>query len=153
MRWLIIGCWLIVVGLLLPSAAVAQEVTDDQVNQIAKGLYCPVCENTPLDTCPTQACIDWRDEIRTQLENGATEADVQQYFVSRFGDRVLARPQFSGFSLLVWVLPALAVVGGGAFFGRYLAQISRKEAQATVERPAQQYIDRIEAELAQRRQG
>ena len=30
--------------------------TDDAVNKIAKQLYCPVCENTPLDVCPTEAC-------------------------------------------------------------------------------------------------
>ena len=43
------------------GAAFAQEatpipVTDDQVNAIAHDLYCPVCENTPLDVCGTQAC-------------------------------------------------------------------------------------------------
>jgi cytochrome c-type biogenesis protein CcmH len=29
--------------------------TDDEVNAIAKQLFCPVCENTPLDVCPTDA--------------------------------------------------------------------------------------------------
>jgi cytochrome c-type biogenesis protein CcmH len=52
--------------LLYISNASAQEstprppITDDQVNAIAKQMYCPVCENTPLDVCPTQACIDKR---------------------------------------------------------------------------------------------
>ena len=33
-----------------------QPPTDDDVNAVAKQLYCPVCENTPIDVCPTQAC-------------------------------------------------------------------------------------------------
>ncbi len=39
-----------------PALAQGQPPTDDEVNRIAKQLYCPVCENTPLDVCPTQAC-------------------------------------------------------------------------------------------------
>ena len=31
-------------------------VTDDEVNALAQELYCPVCENVPLDVCPTRAC-------------------------------------------------------------------------------------------------
>jgi cytochrome c-type biogenesis protein CcmH/NrfF len=44
--------------------------TDDEVNAIAKQLYCPVCENIPLDVCPTQACAQWRDLIREKLARG-----------------------------------------------------------------------------------
>src|SRR5574341_1834721 len=45
--------------------------TDDDVNRVAKKLYCPVCPNTPLDVCETQACKDWRAQIRDELAQGA----------------------------------------------------------------------------------
>ena len=44
--------------------------TDDDVNRIAKQLFCPVCENTPLDVCPTEACRQWRELIRQMLSEG-----------------------------------------------------------------------------------
>ena len=44
--------------------------TDNEVNAIASKLYCPVCPNTPLDVCETQACADWRAQIRDQLTAG-----------------------------------------------------------------------------------
>ena len=47
--------------------------TDDDVNAVAKKLYCPVCPNTPLDVCETQACEDWRAQIRDQLAAGWNE--------------------------------------------------------------------------------
>src|SRR5512139_417847 len=53
--------------------------TDDEVNRIAKQLYCPVCESTPLDVCPTEACRQWRDLIRTMLAEGKSEAEIKQY--------------------------------------------------------------------------
>src|SRR5512141_3014223 len=66
--------------------------TDDDVNRVAKQLCWPVCESTPLDGCPTEACRQWRDLIRTMLAEGKSDAEIKQYFVTQYGDRVLAEP-------------------------------------------------------------
>ncbi len=89
-----------------------RQVTDDDVNAIAKQLYCPVCENIPLDTCGTQACEDWRQLIRQFLQQGWTEEQILNYFVDRYGERVLATPRPRGPHVLVYVLPPIFVVGG-----------------------------------------
>ena len=86
--------------------------TDDEVNRIAKQLYCPVCPNTPLDVCETKACQDWRAQIRDQLAGGWTEEQIISYFVDQYGERVLAEPRRSGFTSLVWILPILAAALG-----------------------------------------
>ena len=86
--------------------------TDDEVNAIAKKLYCPVCPNTPLDVCETKACEDWRAQIRDQLTAGWSEQQIIDYFVAQYGERVLAEPQRKGFSSLVWMLPVLVVLFG-----------------------------------------
>ncbi len=83
--------------------------TADDVNEIAKKLYCPVCPNTPLDVCETKACQDWRAQIKDQLKSGWTEDQIIDYFVLQYGERVLAEPQRRGFSAMVWVLPLIAV--------------------------------------------
>jgi cytochrome c-type biogenesis protein CcmH len=86
--------------------------TDNEVNEIAKKLYCPVCPNTPLDVCETQACQDWRAQIKSQLAEGWTEDQIIDYFVAQYGERVLAEPERKGFSSLVWLLPVLGLVLG-----------------------------------------
>ena len=45
--------------------------SDDEVLAVAKKLYCPVCPNTPLDVCETQACQDWRAQGHCDLCEGA----------------------------------------------------------------------------------
>ena len=81
---------------LLPFAVVsAQDTdpnfpTDDEVNAIAKQLYCPVCENIPLDVCGTQACAQWRELIREKLIEGWSEDEIKEYFSNQYGDRVLS---------------------------------------------------------------
>lgn len=96
------------------TAASAQDriPTDDEVNAIAKNLYCPVCPNTPLDVCETKACEDWRAQIRDQLSEGWNEQQIVEYFVAQYGERVLAEPQRKGFTSLVWMLPVMAVLFG-----------------------------------------
>ena len=69
----------------LPVVAQDGTPSDDEVNKIAKQLYCPVCESTPLDVCPTEACRQWRELIREMLVEGRSEAEIKQYFVEQIG--------------------------------------------------------------------
>jgi cytochrome c-type biogenesis protein CcmH len=87
--------------------------SDDDVNYVAKKLYCPVCPNTPLDVCETKACTDWRVQIREQLADGWSQQQVMDYFVTQYGERVLAEPPRKGFTSLVWVLPITGTFLGG----------------------------------------
>ncbi|MDX2078380.1 MAG: cytochrome c-type biogenesis protein CcmH [bacterium] len=84
-------------------------VTDDQVNAIANRLFCPVCENIPLDACGTAACADWRNEIRLFLEQGMTEEEIRTNFVRRFGDRVVGVPQDPFLNALSVITPWILV--------------------------------------------
>jgi cytochrome c-type biogenesis protein CcmH len=87
--------------------------SDDDVNSVAKKLYCPVCPNTPLDVCETKACTDWRAQIREQLADGWSQQQVMDYFVTQYGERVLAEPPRKGFTSLVWVFPITGTFLGG----------------------------------------
>ena len=89
--------------------AQGEEPTDDEVNRIAKQLYCPVCESTPLDVCPTEACRQWRDLIRQMLTEGKSEAEIKQYFVAQYGVRVLNEPPNRFVS---YVVPVVAFLLG-----------------------------------------
>ena len=96
---------MVVAGMLWSSPVSAQKATpsDDEVNAIARQLYCPVCENIPLDVCPTPACAQWRALIREKLAEGWSEEQIKQYFADQYGTRVLAEPPREGFSLLIWL--------------------------------------------------
>src|SRR5262245_54099216 len=88
-------------------------VTDDEVNRVARNLYCPVCQNVPLEVCETAACADWREQVRTLLAQGYTEDQVRQYFINRFGTKTVGMPQDTVSQLLTILLPfgVIAVIG------------------------------------------
>ena len=130
--------------------------TDDEVNRIAHQLYCPVCENTPLDVCPTEACRQWRELIRQKLSDGWTEEQIKQYFVEQYGARVLAEPPRTGLNWLVYILPPLIILTGAFLLFRAMRAWTRPAAASTApgsarEAPDDEYVARLEEELKKRK--
>jgi len=137
--------------------------SDDAVNAIAHQLFCPICENTPLDVCPTEACKQWRELIRQMLAEGKSEAEIKQYFVDNYGARVLSAPPAKGFNWAVYVVPPVAFLAGVFLLvqafrtWRRMAKESTAAAgsevpPASTSNPSDdQYIARLEEELKKRR--
>lgn len=143
--------------LTLPIHLYAQEdgsiaVTFDDVNAIAKKLYCPVCPNETLDACQTEACAQWRSEIADQLSEGQNEQQIIDSFVRRYGDRVVAIPQDEGLRVLSlvtpYVLAGLALVVGGYTFLRWRRPASLTALPASPSTPIEDdYRARLERDL------
>ena len=130
--------------------------SDDDVNRVAKQMYCPVCENIPLDVCPTQACQEWRELIRLKLSEGWSDQQIKDYFALQYGDRVLAEPPRRGLNWLVYVLPPIVLLAGAALLFQVLRRMSSKSnqvqttppaADATGSEPDDEYFKRVEEEL------
>jgi len=137
------------------AAAQGTTPTDDEVNAIAKQLYCPVCENVPLDVCPTQACAQWRETIRLKLSEGWSEQQIKDYFVEQYGARVLATPPAEGLNWLVYVLPPVAFLIGAYVVFRALRTWRRAAAGVSVAPDAKvasddPYVRQLEDELRRR---
>ena len=147
----------IAISFATPSLAQGPTPTDDEVNRIAKQLYCPVCENTPLDVCPTDACRQWREEIRGMLADGKSEAEIKQHFVSYYGARVLNEPPNR---LATYLVPAVIILLGAVLLFRGFQLWMKPVAAATASPDAQheaqpvqqdEYVARLEEELKKRK--
>jgi cytochrome c-type biogenesis protein CcmH len=155
---------------LLPTARVSAQTpeppSDDDVNAIARELFCPICENTPLDVCPTEACRDWRDLIRQMLVEGRNEEEIKQFFVENYGARVLGAPPAEGINWLAYILPPVAfVIGAVLLFQAFrtwkkMAMEQNVGIHPRIPNPGQEnssttsddeYAARLEAELKRRR--
>ncbi|MGB8982966.1 MAG: cytochrome c-type biogenesis protein CcmH [Anaerolineales bacterium] len=148
---------LVLAGLWAGSAsAQGPTPTDDEVNRIAKQLYCPVCESTPLDVCPTEACRQWRDLIRTMLAEGKSEAEIEQYFVTQYGARVLAEPPNR---LATYLVPAVAILLGALMLFRgfqmwlkpSVTEAGPDDAEPEAQPIQDPYVARLEEELKKRK--
>jgi len=149
----------------MPKAAFAQDPTpqptpqatpsDDQVNAIAKTLYCPVCENIPLDVCPTLACEQWREQIREKLALGWDEQQIRDYFILQYGDRVVDEPPKRGLNWLAYIVPPVVFLVGAYVVYRVLrGRLHVTETGEGAPEPAppegDEYTARLEQELERR---
>ncbi len=143
---------LVLVSLTLP--ALAQPASDDDVNAVAARLYCPVCENVPLDDCETAACRQWKSEIRYQLDAGQAPGAIIDDFVARFGQRVVGTPTDPTLRALALVTPwalALGAFLSGALLLRRWARQRRAASLPDAHDPQIDYRARVEADLRARR--
>ncbi|MBT3669271.1 MAG: cytochrome c-type biogenesis protein CcmH [Chloroflexi bacterium] len=104
---------IIILTLVVVTPAIAQNntpPTDDEVNSLAKNMYCPVCENIPLDVCGTAACAQWRQQISDMLGDGFSDQEIYDFFALQYGDRVLAQPPRTGLNWLVYIVPPAAIL-------------------------------------------
>jgi cytochrome c-type biogenesis protein CcmH len=108
-------CSVVAVTAITFQSVRAQQATpsDDEVNAIAREMFCPICENIPLDVCPTDACRDWRELIRQMLAQGKSPDEIKLYFVEHYGARVLSEPPMAGLNWAVYIIPPLIILLGG----------------------------------------
>jgi len=110
-----------------PIASLAQQpVTAEQVNAVARELWCPLCNSVRLDTCELKACEQMREVIAEKLAAGANADEIRAYFIEQYGPQVLGEPPRQGFNWLAWVLPFAAVILGAAWVFYILRRWTRR---------------------------
>ena len=99
----------------LVQPTLAQNPDYDRVNEIAENLNCPTCAGINLADCQTLTCEQWRNQISDLTAQGYSDEEVLDYFATRYGTQVLQEPPRSGFTLILWVLPVVALLLGGGW--------------------------------------
>ena len=91
------------------SAPTAQ----DRVNDIARTVKCPQCSGESVLESNAPSAREIKVESATQVQQGRSDEEIRTYFASRYDD-ILLTPPASGISLVVWVLPVVALAVGVA---------------------------------------
>jgi len=110
------------------SAPTGKEL-DRLTDQVASELRCPVCRSLSVRDSQAELAREVEGVIRERLAAGESPEEVKAYFVSKYGEWILLKPPKRGFTLLVWVLPLLALALGGAL----LVVILRRWLEAPVD--------------------
>ncbi len=112
----LLGAALLVLA--LPAAAVIEtyEFSDPLLEQryqeLSTELRCPKCQNQNIADSNAPISQDLRKLLHQQLEAGASDEEILDYMVARYGEFVRYRPRFSGATVMLWLAPALLVLAG-----------------------------------------
>jgi cytochrome c-type biogenesis protein CcmH len=94
------------------SAAFAADDLDKRTAALADELRCLVCQNQTLAESNAPLAVDLRKEMREQLAQGASEREVREFMVARYGDFVLYKPPFKASTAALWLGPFALLFAG-----------------------------------------
>ena len=96
----------------VPAPAAENPELDARVKALASELRCLVCQNQTLADSNAELAVDLRNQIREQLGRGASEQEVVDFLVARYGDFVLYNPPLKASTALLWSGPFLFLALG-----------------------------------------
>lgn len=93
-------------------------VDPDDVYNIARGMYCDVCQGVPLSDCPSQQCRAWREEIADYLLEGKNNDEILEIMGERYGEKVSGTPLNTGTQRIADWIPMILIglLGGLTVF-------------------------------------
>lgn len=124
-----LALWLVLCLAPLAPRAAEDPALDKRVAGLAHELRCLVCQNQTLADSNAPLAVDLRNQIREQLKGGASERDVIDFMVARYGDFVLYRPPFKASTLALWIGPFLLLALGALLLVRRLVRRRAPEPQ------------------------
>ena len=132
------------------APAAPDPALDQRVMRLTAELRCLVCQNQSLADSHADLAIDLKNQVRSQMLAGKSDAEIREYMVARYGDFVLYRPPLKPTTALLWAGPFVLLAGGGLALGFYLRR--RRERVAESELTPEQRVH-AEALLRARREG
>ncbi len=96
-----------------PDEVMSDPARESRARDLSRELRCMVCQNQSIDDSDAPLARDLRLLVRERIASGDSDAQVIDFLVARYGEFVLLKPRFNARTLLLWLLPPLALAGGG----------------------------------------
>jgi len=113
------------------AAPAAQDpALEQRVMRLTSELRCLVCQNQSLADSHADLAIDLRNQVRSQMQAGKSDAEIREFMVARYGDFVLYRPPLKSTTALLWAGPFVLLAAGGLALGFYLRRRRERLAES-----------------------
>jgi cytochrome c-type biogenesis protein CcmH len=96
-----------------PDEIMSDPAKELRARDLSRELRCMVCQNQSIDDSEAPLARDLRLLVRERIAAGDSNAQVLDFLVARYGEFVLLKPRLEPHTLLLWLLPPLALAGGG----------------------------------------
>ncbi|HET6839088.1 MAG TPA: cytochrome c-type biogenesis protein [Bradyrhizobium sp.] len=96
-----------------PDEIMSDPAKEARARDLSRELRCMVCQNQSIDDSEAPLARDLRLLVRERIAAGDSDTEVVDFLVARYGEFVLLKPRLKPHTLLLWLLPPLALAGGG----------------------------------------
>lgn len=103
------------------------EASVERELKIFKNIRCLVCQGQSLNDSNSDFAIDLKKVIKKKIMNNQTDREIYKYLTDRYGDWILFDPPLKMKTILLWILPFLFILMGGALIYKKTVNIKKKE--------------------------
>jgi cytochrome c-type biogenesis protein CcmH len=108
-----------------PDEMMSNPVQEARARALSRELRCMVCQNESIDDSEAPLAHDLRVLVRERIKAGDSDAQIIDFLVARYGEFVLLKPRLSWHTALLWGLPPVLLLVGGALVLVSLTRRSR----------------------------
>ena len=103
-------------SLIFSNALKAQSL--DQVNKISKNLRCLICQGQSIYDSQSDFAISIKLIIEKKINEGLNENEIYDFLKNQYGQWISYDPEFNKKTFILWILPILLFLIGGAIIVR-----------------------------------
>ena len=90
-------------------------------NKITKNLRCLICQGQSVYDSDSEFANSLKIVVDNKIKKGLSEQQIYSYFQSKYGDWILYDPLFNKNTYLLWLLPLLIfLIGGAIIFKKFI---------------------------------
>ena len=111
--------FLLILILFLPLSSLNAE-EDDRRNKITKNLRCLICQGQSVYDSDSEFANSLKIVVDKKLQEGLSEDQIYEYFRTKYGEWILYDPVLNKNTYILWLLPILIFLVGGAIIYKSL---------------------------------
>ena len=100
------------------NVAISSTFSEEQTINITKNLRCLICQGQTIHESNSDFAESMKKYVKSELENGKTNEEIFSLLVKKYGQWIVYDPGISRNTLLLWALPLLLFLIGGAIIGK-----------------------------------
>lgn len=112
-----------------PDEVLSNPTLEARAREVSRELRCVVCQNQDIDSSNAGIARDMRILVREQIVAGASNGEILDFMVARYGNYVLLRPPFNAQTYALWFAPLVLILVAGGVGIAVMRQARRKTAR------------------------
>ena len=96
------------------------ENNNELTNKISKNIRCLICQGQSVYDSQSDFALSMKLVIEKKLNEGLKEKEIYEYLIDQYGQWITYDPEFNQKTLILWTLPILLFIIGGAIIFRKL---------------------------------
>ena len=113
---------LLLITLLLVSFSQSRsdERSDELKNKILKNVRCLICQGQSVYDSESDFANSIKLVVEKKIQEGFSEAQIYKFLKEKYGEWILYEPELTKKTYILWLLPMLLFLLGGAIIYRNL---------------------------------